>query len=417
MKIHKILPFKILIAFSISIAVLTLTGCATSGQYQQESIKPAKKKKMPKKAPLSSPSPSPAPAPAPVAVAAPAPAPAAWSDTNLLERFGSDLIADYDFSRGLNDRTGISGKFNTKNTEMRDGGLYLNGIYSPKDGTPSSASARIQKINPKLFTLVVTFYPQNEVKREGYVITFGHSTRWLSLYINENANLELRLDNGRYVNRLQNFIVKKNDWNTYACSVDLDKKRIISFLNSVQISEETLPDNFELGLIGSRWEQSDKEVMFTNYSVGGTFKGIIKSVKIYSRSFDKTDFHITNYAEVEKPVMKSMVPEVKNFQSAQIGEKAVATYDLVAVNGEQQADVIVAIIIDGDRRTAETLKLTGDFGKGVKVGPGKKIVWNAMADLPPDFDGELSWDVKATKSSAPAQKKKKAKKTAQPAAK
>jgi hypothetical protein len=115
---------------------------------------------------------------------------------------------------------------------------------------------------------------------------------------------------------------------------------------------------------------------------------------------------------VDSDNQDSISPEIKNLKVGQSGDKAVATYDLLGINGEKQADVIVAIIIDGDRRTAETLKLTGDFGKGVKVGPGKKIVWNAMADLPPDFDGELSWDVKATKSSAPAPKKKKAKKAA-----
>jgi outer membrane protein len=87
--------------------------------------------------------------------------------------------------------------------------------------------------------------------------------------------------------------------------------------------------------------------------------------------------------------------EVKNLKVGQEGGNAVATYDLVATAGEREAEVTVAIIIDGKRRTADQLNLSGDFGKNVKVGHGKRIVWNATADLPPGFDGELSWDVTA----------------------
>jgi hypothetical protein len=85
--------------------------------------------------------------------------------------------------------------------------------------------------------------------------------------------------------------------------------------------------------------------------------------------------------------------EVKNLKVGQEGDQAVATYDLVATAGEREAEVTVAIIIDGKKRTADQLRLSGDFGKNVKVGPGKRIVWNATADLPAGFDGELNWDV------------------------
>jgi archaellum component FlaG (FlaF/FlaG flagellin family) len=87
-------------------------------------------------------------------------------------------------------------------------------------------------------------------------------------------------------------------------------------------------------------------------------------------------------------------PVLKNLRVGQSGDDAVATYDLVGADGVQEAEVIVAVIIDGDRRSAESLSLSGDFGKGVKVGLGKKIIWNAKADLPANFDGELSWDLK-----------------------
>ena len=97
-----------------------------------------------------------------------------------------------------------------------------------------------------------------------------------------------------------------------------------------------------------------------------------------------------------KVVYSGTTAEVKNLQVGQVGDNAVATYDLIGVGGVLEADVAVAIIIAGERRTSDRLSLTGDFGKAVKVGPGKKIIWNALADLPANFDGELSWDVKAS---------------------
>ena len=88
--------------------------------------------------------------------------------------------------------------------------------------------------------------------------------------------------------------------------------------------------------------------------------------------------------------------EVKNLKVAQEGDKAVATYDLVSSSGEQDAEVTAAINVNGQRRTSDQLHLTGDFGKGVKVGKGKRIVWNAT-DLPADFDGDINWDIKTVK--------------------
>ena len=89
--------------------------------------------------------------------------------------------------------------------------------------------------------------------------------------------------------------------------------------------------------------------------------------------------------------------EVKNVKVSQVDDKAVATYDLVGGAGEQEAEVTVTISVNGEKKTSDNLHITGDFGKNVKVGYGKKIVWNATKDLPADFDGELSWDIQASK--------------------
>ncbi|MBF0553040.1 MAG: hypothetical protein HQK96_00615 [Nitrospirae bacterium] len=85
--------------------------------------------------------------------------------------------------------------------------------------------------------------------------------------------------------------------------------------------------------------------------------------------------------------------EVENVKISQVGNNVVATYDLVGEKGGK-SDIIVNITIGNEKRNSDELSLTGDFGKGVKVGKGKKIVWKAKKDLPADFDGDLRWDVK-----------------------
>ncbi|MBF0553038.1 MAG: YncE family protein [Nitrospirae bacterium] len=90
--------------------------------------------------------------------------------------------------------------------------------------------------------------------------------------------------------------------------------------------------------------------------------------------------------------------EVKNVTVGQVGKNAVATYDLGGGEGETEAEVTVTITAGNDRLTSDKLHLTGDFGKGVKVGTGKKIVWDATKDLPADFDGDLSWSVESIAS-------------------
>ncbi|MBF0553037.1 MAG: BON domain-containing protein [Nitrospirae bacterium] len=84
--------------------------------------------------------------------------------------------------------------------------------------------------------------------------------------------------------------------------------------------------------------------------------------------------------------------EVTNLKLTQVKNTIVATYDLVGNQGEK-FEVIVNITVGDERRTAEELSLNGDFGKGVKVGKGKKIVWKVMKDFPQGLAGAPQWDL------------------------
>src|SRR5208283_686627 len=74
--------------------------------------------------------------------------------------------------------------------------------------------------------------------------------------------------------------------------------------------------------------------------------------------------------------------------------------DLVGGKGEKKAEVTVAITIGNETRTSNQLHLTGDLGKKVKVGKGKKIVWKVLKDFPDGPEGDLNWDIKSTSQAA-----------------
>src|SRR6185369_1179265 len=97
-----------------------------------------------------------------------------------------------------------------------------------------------------------------------------------------------------------------------------------------------------------------------------------------------------------------LAAEVINLKVGQSGDKGFATYDLAGKVGEREAEVSVSLTINGEKFPSEKLTLTGDFGKKIKTGVGKRIVWDILADIPTGFDGEVIWDVDASNGRAAA---------------
>jgi len=99
--------------------------------------------------------------------------------------------------------------------------------------------------------------------------------------------------------------------------------------------------------------------------------------------------------------------EVKNLRSGQQANLAYASYDLAGKPGELEAELKVGVEIGGEKYSSDRLSLKGDFGKGVKIGVGRRITWDLLKDMPAGYDGELTWDVEsvASQKAAPASAK------------
>jgi len=93
--------------------------------------------------------------------------------------------------------------------------------------------------------------------------------------------------------------------------------------------------------------------------------------------------------------------EVINLKVGQSGDKGFATFDLAGKVGEREAEVFVTLTINGEKYSADKLTLSGDFGKKVKTGVGRRIVWDILNDIPTGFDGEVIWNVDAVGGSTP----------------
>lgn len=85
--------------------------------------------------------------------------------------------------------------------------------------------------------------------------------------------------------------------------------------------------------------------------------------------------------------------EIRNLKTGQQENRAFAVYDLYGKPGERTADVKIVLEIGGERYDGDKLALSGDFGKGVKVGTRKTVYWDVLKDMPSGFEGDLFWNV------------------------
>lgn len=88
--------------------------------------------------------------------------------------------------------------------------------------------------------------------------------------------------------------------------------------------------------------------------------------------------------------------EIRNIQTGQTARQAYIQYDLIGKPGEKEAEVIVKLEVEGKQYNSDKLALSGDHGKNVKIGIGKRIWWDLLKDMPAGFNGAISWDLETS---------------------
>ncbi len=202
------------------------------------------------------------------------------------------LVAYYPFNGDANDSSGISEVMGLNNTEFVDNTLYLNGEYV-YDTNGYRAIANISGFDYRAFSVSLDFYSMDFSKPN--ILTGGTSYRWFGLRYN-NGNLQLTLNNQRYVHTFTNTSLEANNWHNVVCSFDLENKKIITMLDGEVLPEILLDSDFQLNIIGSGSEDFDKKFTFTNYSNGSVFYGYVDNLMIYNRALSEAEIQaLYNY--------------------------------------------------------------------------------------------------------------------------
>jgi hypothetical protein len=260
-----------------------------------------------------------------------------WSCVILLiaaTSFGAntnDLLAFFPLRSDAKDLSSKNPPMELTNAPFVNGVLFLNGIYQPyKIGAGYYGSgelrgyrviAPVPGLNYDSFTISLDFFPLKTkhgrslrsfekklndwtrgyydrwlVERAGppdNFLTGGTWYRWLGFNPGTNG-LELTLNNQTFRHQFKGAIVRFGQWHNLICSLDLQRKQIITMLDGHTLETVKLPEDFRFEVVGTDREPGDKELTFVNYSNGKVFNGYAAHLRVFSRALaasEMTDLH------------------------------------------------------------------------------------------------------------------------------
>jgi hypothetical protein len=233
----------------------------------------------------------------------------------------NDLLAFFPLRSDARDLFSKNPPMELTNAPFVNGVLYLNGIYQPyKIGAGYYGPAELRgyrviasvpSLNYQSFTISLDFFPLKTkhgrrlrgfetklnnwthgyygrwlVERSGppdNFLTGGTWYRWLGFNPSTNG-LELTLNNQTFRHQFKGSIVRVGEWHNLICSLDLQRKQIITILDGHTLETVNLPKDFRFEVVGTEREPGDKELTFVNYSNGKVFNGYAAHLRVFSRA-------------------------------------------------------------------------------------------------------------------------------------
>ncbi len=228
----------------------------------------------------------------------------------------NSLVAWFQFENNHADTLRRCPDIDLKKADFVQGALYLNGGYEFCSDSPSfRAVAAIPGLHYESCTVTLDFFPMdfndptgkgasllrswiqtlplgrlghfNETSHET-ILMAGTSRRWLG-FRQRNGQLELTLNNQDFVHTFTNVAIHPRQWHTLACSADFKRREILTFLDGRKLDVVRLPEDFKLGVIGSKEEDSDREFSFSNYSNGTAFHGYADDLRVFDRALSEAE--------------------------------------------------------------------------------------------------------------------------------
>ncbi len=262
-----------------------------------------------------------------------------------------ELLAHYPFDTNGNDSLGKSPPFvvtngdqlragillpaffRITNAPFTNGVLYVDGRYEPSGHLVNYlGTAPIKQLRYESFTISLDFYPlrtkrgrgnfnaleakldswtggryarwlgfDGNVRSTANILTGGYSYRWLG-FNREDGVLNLTLNNQSFVHSFKGAAVKSDCWHNLICSVDLQRRKVLTMFDGHMLEPISLPPDFKLNVIGSSSEASEREFTFANYSNGSVFFGYAAHLKLLGRALSEPELaNLYNDSVGERP--------------------------------------------------------------------------------------------------------------------
>ena len=120
------------------------------------------------------------------------------------------------------------------------------------------------------------------------ILVGGILYRWFGIRWNSGF-LELTLNNQKLRVPIRQFSLKTNYWHTVICSVNVSEKKILTVLDEYAIYETALPESFGLEVANFHPDKEDRYLIFTNYSNGGTFDGLVRRLGVFRKFLSREE--------------------------------------------------------------------------------------------------------------------------------
>lgn len=213
-------------------------------------------------------------------VLAQAPVETAASATQSAPAAGS--IAHFRFDGNAADAHAGNRPFALKNTEFRDGALYLNGKYVSNEKDGYETICVTPKLDYNKFTVALRFKAEAYDGKFPTLLMGGMAMRWFGLARTPSGNLVVTLNNSRFNHELKSVPLQPGAWTVIACAVDVPAHKISVAVNGKIAEAFDLPSDFKVNHTAGKFD--DNAWTFTDYSSGGTFHGLIDEFIIYGEA-------------------------------------------------------------------------------------------------------------------------------------
>jgi hypothetical protein len=244
-------------------------------------------------------------------------------DTNGNDSLGKG--PPFAITNGSQSRAGVMtyrAAFAITNPPITNGVLFVDGRYDPNGHFVHYLSTEtITNLRYDSFTVSLDFYPLPPLRSEfhltkleskidswtrgayvrwrgfdssvyntGNILTGGYEYRWMDFH-RENGVLTLTLNNHSFTHGFSRTAVKVNRWHNLICSVDLQRREILTEFDGQLLEPITLPADFKLEAAAEPDGASDRRFTFVDGSQGSVYYGYAANLKIMDGALGRAELH------------------------------------------------------------------------------------------------------------------------------